>query len=356
MSETTTTPMDLMTHFGLGDTDKVQLTPDNLPKGREFVSASSNRMYRVDDWETAPDGKLGVILTQTEPGETDLAAGNQTWRDMDKVFMVFAIRPESAVSEEEFGEQIDDDFGEPLGETPEEVAPEPEVEELDVETGEPEEAAELVASPEEVTSPEPPPVPEEVEEEIIEPPAAGGKCTLDSSGSPHGELPQNPPVPGKIVEMDDRLKDGNKAKQRAVFFCASRGMTVPEAAQYCLDQVLYTRAEQAESGIRRTARMLNTAGYGVWLLDDDTRLMLSKDGVTPEPYPEGMEAPADEPELIAQQIRAAMDARDPKDLPEPLQKVLTGLRLNPEELMLSPRQMQGVIQIAWGLALLVSGK
>jgi len=368
--------LDLMVQHGLTEADKVLLAPENIPVNGTFVSANTNRLYMVVAWEQAPDGTPVVILNQTEPGSVDLSAGKQTSRKLEKAFMVYKVpSPAGEDLSEDFGdpESLDDDFGDDLGGDgdmdaddvavgesalealknegdPSERIPLDEVKKnLGITTGEPEIS-------EEGEEPEP-----DVEEE-----AADTTPEAEAETTPPNEPPPPPseapaaPSGGKKVTADDNLK--SRPKQAAVFYCAQLNMTIHEAANYSVDQGLYTVVHESYSNIRRCASMLNTAGYGVWMENGGAdpqkdHLYLSPDGVTRlGAEAGGMNNPKSEAEWTAERIRGIMDVSDPKDLPPPLREVLGGVLRDPDALMLTQNQLKAVTLIAYGLALLVAGK
>lgn len=353
--------MDLMERFGLTGENARILTPTNCPAGTRFVNAPNTKVMVVDAWETMPNGNALAWLHGSPEGsdEIDMSDAGMRKFEIKKPNTVYVI-PEVAEVEsadDDFGDgestgELDDDFGDELGGAGD-VAP------LQDEDGEDESGVAEEAAPVE------PEVPAPIEGDVpgidedddlgdapvapVEPPAP----VVEAPVSPVVQA-DNDVATGLYKVVDDGIP-GEKSK--AVFICAGFGMTCAETAQYMLDQGLYRDLTNGTNNVRRVARKMNTAGYGIWLVENDERLMLSADGKTPIVHKrpnEGYVPASGEAERLADNVRTNVGMESPTQLPAPLAAALSGLE-HPE-LLLSPKQVQGITQIAYGLALLLGGK
>ena len=365
--------MDLKAHFGLTDENARILTPTNCPAGTRFVNAPNTKVMVVDAWEDLPNGNALAWLHGSPEGtaEIDMSEAGMRKFEIKKPNTVYVIPEvaEVASADDDFGDvdatgestsELDDDFGDELG-VPGEVAP---LEEDDVEDESGVADAAGVATPVEPdpeVAPVEPPVPV-IEENFLDEDDELGETTAApvEEAAPVVEAPApvvqeaNAVASGLYKVVDDGIP-GEKSK--AVFICAGFGMTCAETAQYMLDQGLYRDIVNGTNNVRRVARKMNTAGYGIWLVENDERLMLSEDGKTPilHQRPNDGYVPASgEAARLADNVRANVGMESPTQLPAPLAAALSGLE-NPE-LLLSPKQVQGITQIAYGLALLLGGK
>ena len=366
---------DLLVHYGLEDSAKKLLNPDNFPVGSSFVSAVQNRVLKITAWQKAADQADVAIMVRSEPGSVELGL-EEVKHEIRKEVWVYEIPQEESPAdvEEVVGDDLpgdeddlDDNFGDdleaadengiPEEETaaaedddilpPEEVVPEPE-EDPEIELDEDDDDAEAEERP----------VAEIESDEVAEPETKNpaeqvGDVYVYANGIPNPDAKEDGSRTYKVIPDSTLGKPGNKS--HLVMYCAARGMKVDEAVQLGIDQQLYQNLISGRSMFLRVVRKLKTMGWGVFFDEEKDMVWLSENGIVPyitdvlsEERP-----PLNDGEALSAKIKMNMGIAGPRDLPKPLQHALSGME---EELSTLPKKhAAGIAHLAYGIYLIIHG-
>ncbi|MHB8994571.1 MAG: hypothetical protein ACYC63_04900 [Armatimonadota bacterium] len=346
---------DLKSVFGLDESNKMTLTPSNVPVGSRFVSIK-NKLYEVTDWQQDGSGHDVVYLLQAKEGTEDMAGAQTTKYDRDPLTVFLVSTPDEAApaaDDADLGDDLND-----IEETPG-TGDADDFEPPAAESGEEEEAvreeAEAPAVGEELAAA----IITEDEFEGVEAPAVDEFDRIPESVAPvvEAEMPTDTP-PTKKMTWDGNAGNG---MGDLVFLSAKRCMSITEIAKECIDKKIYTEMTTACGNVRRWVRKNIKLGYGLMFVGDPDGSDLSKclvqlthDGVTP------FVPPVEEAALVvlgvdptAAAVRKILGFHTPGDLPAPLSQMLAGL--TDSDMGLSAGQIKGISMIAMGLAFYAGG-